>query len=143
MAASEKIEHENVNKRHSHHHHHHHGPHDRKQHDWVELVRVYRLAVDAAAACCCYCGHENTPPPNEARAIRREGRRAKPDGAVGRRGNIVSAQGGTCSFWPRGWLILGAVSNTLHAPTNRVDINTFDSSGRHCSNLIFMARLSL
>ena len=95
-AASEKIEHQNVHKQHSHHHHHHHYhvPHDSKQHTRVELVRAYRLAV-AAAACCCYFGNEDTPPPNEARAISREGRGAKPDGAIGRRGKIISAQGGT------------------------------------------------
>ena len=33
-AASEKVEHPKVSKRHSHHpHHHDHGPHDSKQHD--------------------------------------------------------------------------------------------------------------
>ena len=53
-------------------------PATRQQHNfWVELVRVCRLAVVAAAAACCsYSDKENAPPPNEARAIRREGRRA-------------------------------------------------------------------
>ena len=59
----------------------------------MELVRVCRLAVVAAAAACCsYGGNENPPPPNEARAIRREGRRAKPDGAIGRGVKFISAQ---------------------------------------------------
>ena len=34
------------------------------------------IAVAPAAACCSYCDKTNPPPPNEARAIRREGRRA-------------------------------------------------------------------
>ena len=34
------------------------------------------LAVVASAAACCSCRDENPPPPNEARAIRKEGRRA-------------------------------------------------------------------
>ena len=59
------------------HHHDYYHLHDSKQQNyWVELVRVCRLAVVAAAACCCDCDNENPPPPNEARAIRREGRRA-------------------------------------------------------------------
>ena len=51
---------------------------DSKEHNyWVELVRVCRLAVVAAAAACCsFRVYENPPPPNETRAIRREGRRA-------------------------------------------------------------------
>ena len=59
-------------------HSHHHPPHDSKQRNyWMKLVRVCRLdVVAAAAACCSYCDEENSPPPNEARAIRREGRRA-------------------------------------------------------------------
>ena len=32
--------------------------------------------VAAAATCCSYCGKQNPPPPNESRAIRREGHRA-------------------------------------------------------------------
>ena len=87
----------NVSKRHS----RHHPPHNSKQHYyWVELVRVCRLAVVAAAAACCsYCDNENPPPPNEARAIRREGRRAISAQLAGR--VVRTCQ--SCVFWPRGW----------------------------------------
>ena len=52
-------------------------PATRQQATQLLGVRVCRLAVVAAAAACCsYCDKENPPPPNEARAIRREGRRA-------------------------------------------------------------------
>ena len=87
---------------HSHNRHHHdYHPHDSKQHNcWVELVRVCRLAVVAAAAACCsYCDKENPPPPNEARAIRREGRRAISAQLAGR--VVRTCQ--SCIFWPRGW----------------------------------------
>ena len=66
---------------------------------WVELVRVCRLAVVAAAAACCsYCDNENLPPPNEARAIRKEGRRAI---CAQLAGMVRTCQ--SCIFWPRGW----------------------------------------
>ena len=82
-------------------HRHHHRPHASKQHDyWVELVRVCRLAVVAAAAACCsYCDEQNPPPPNEARAIRREGRRAISGQLVG----WVVRACQSCIFWSRGW----------------------------------------
>ena len=49
------------------HHHDRYHPHDIKQYNyWVELVRVCRLDVLAAAAACWfYCDHENPPLPNE------------------------------------------------------------------------------
>ena len=71
-------------------HHRDYHPYVRqsKEHNyWVELVRVCRLAVVAAAgACYSFRDFENPPPPNETRAIRREGRRAVP---------AQLAQGGT------------------------------------------------
>ena len=82
---------------------------------------------------CCYCGNEITPPPNEGRAIRT---------IVKSRG--ISTQGGTCTCWLREWLILGTLMSILHAATNQVDFNTFDSSGHHGFDYpIFTARLSL
>ena len=59
-------------------HSHHHPPHDSEQYNYgVELVRVCRLAVVAAAAACSsYFDNENHPPSNEARAVRMERRRA-------------------------------------------------------------------
>ena len=76
-------------------------PATRQQHNyWVELVRVCRLVVVAAAAVCCsYCDNEDQPPPNEARAIRSEGRRAIPVRLAGR----VIHTCLSCIFWPRGW----------------------------------------
>ena len=66
---------------------------------WVELVRVCRLAVVAAAAACCsYCDNENPSPPNEARAIRREGRRAISAQLADR---MVRTYHGSCLFGPR------------------------------------------
>ena len=104
----------------------------------MELVRVCRLAVVAAAAACCsYCDNENPPPPNEARAIRREGRRAISAQLAGR--VIRTCQ--SCIFWAGGW---GLSMSIPLVPTNRVDFNTFDRSGHDCSNHpVFTARLSL
>ena len=85
LARKKKIEHRNINKHSSsgtatitRHHYDYHHPHSKEHNYCVELVRVCRLAVVAAAAASCssYSGNENPPPPNEARAIRREGRRA-------------------------------------------------------------------
>ena len=72
--------------------HHDYFPHDNKQHNyWVELVRVCRLAVVvAAAACCSNCDSENSHPPNEARAIRCEGRRAISANPAGRQGSTYN-----------------------------------------------------
>ena len=69
--------------------------HSKEHNFWVELVRVCRLAVVAAAAACCsFRDYENPPPPNEARAIRREGRRAV---SAQLAGTVVR----TCMiFWP-------------------------------------------
>ena len=125
-----------VSKRHG----NHHPPHVSKQHNyWEGLVRVCRLAVVAAAAACCsYCDKENPPPPNEARAIRREGRRA------------ISAQlAGTVGRTCQSCIFSGRVDEAFLlviisiVPTNRVDLNTFDSSGHDCSNYpVITARLS-
>ena len=119
-----------------------HPPHDSKQYNyWVELVRVCRLAVVAAAAACCsYCNNENPPPPNEARAIRRAGRRAIFFPPSWHAGWYVHV-----SHVPFG-LVDGAFLRVITplTPTNRVDFNTFDNSGHDCSNHpIFTARLSL
>ena len=62
----------------------------RRQHNCVEIARAYLAVAAAAEACCCFCGNEKTPPPNEARAIRREGRRAKPDRATDRKKRGIS-----------------------------------------------------
>ena len=94
--AGEKMEHQHVYKLHSHqppsrHHHVYHPPHDSKPNYWVELVPVCRLAVVAAAAACCSCcDNENPPLPNEARANRREGRRAISAQPAGRQGGIYA-----------------------------------------------------
>ena len=71
--------------------------------------RVCRLAVvavvAAAAAYCSYCDNENPAPPNEARAIRRGGRRAISDQVKGRVvdvcvsiGRVDGAYVGLCKY---------------------------------------------
>ena len=75
-------------------------PATRQQATQLLGVRVCRLAVVAAAAACCsYCDKENPPPPNEARAIRREGRRAISTQLAGR---VVRACQ-SCISRPRRW----------------------------------------
>ena len=76
--AGEKIEHQNVYKRNSQHPPPRRLPPTRQQHNyWVEPARVSLLGVVAAAAACCSYSHSENPPSlNEARDIRREGRRA-------------------------------------------------------------------
>ena len=120
--------------------HHDYRPHtyDSKEHNyWVELVRVCRLAVVAAAAACCsFRDYKNPPPPSEARAIRREGRRAVSAQLAGR---VVRTP--ALSFG-RGWGL--SVSKYPTCSNESSCFNTFDSSRHDCSNRpIFKARLSL
>ena len=63
-------------------------------------VRVCRLAVViAAAACCSYCDNDNPHPPNEARAIRREWRRAiSAQLPAGRQAGVVHVSFGRVVF---------------------------------------------
>ena len=81
-------------------HHHDYHPHGSREHNYrVEHVRVCRLAVVAAAeACCSFRDYENPPPPNEARAVRREGVAQFPPGWE--EGCYVYR---CMIFWPRGW----------------------------------------
>ena len=99
--AGEKIEHQNLYKRHSHHPPPRRPPPTRQQAILLlgGIVRVSLLAVVAAAAACCsYCDNEHPPPSNEARAIRRGARRALSAQLAGRvvRVSIGRVDGAYC-----------------------------------------------
>ena len=66
----------------------------------MELEGVCRLVVVVtAAACCSYCDNDNPHPPNEARAIRREWRRAiSAQLPAGRQAGVVHVSFGRVVF---------------------------------------------
>ena len=82
----------------------------------VELVRVYLLAVAAAAAFWCYCGNEIPSPPNEAQEKGMASRKAGWSD-IGR-GALISVRPGwytTNVCWPRVADLVEPLSNIPHA----------------------------